>query len=64
MMDEYIRSVFLLNESESFLIVKPLYCSIGHDIILLSSNFQRRLLEDAILINGVFLQNAPGSPEW
>jgi hypothetical protein len=36
MMYEYIGSVFLLNETEPFLVVKPLNCSVGHCDILLS----------------------------
>jgi hypothetical protein len=36
MMNEHIRTVFLLDESEPFLVVKPFYSSIGHDDILLS----------------------------
>ena len=56
MMNKHIRSVFLLNESEPFMVIKPLNSSIGHDNILLSKNFQRRKLEGAILTNGLFLQ--------
>jgi hypothetical protein len=36
MMDKHIRSVFLLNESESFSIIKPLDSTIRHNHILLS----------------------------
>jgi len=36
MMNKHIRSVFLLNESEPFMVIKPLNSSIGHDNILLS----------------------------
>ncbi|MCJ7680760.1 MAG: hypothetical protein MUP70_08545, partial [Candidatus Aminicenantes bacterium] len=48
---------FLLNESEPFLVAKPLNSSIGHDNILLSQKkFQRCKLEGATMINGLFLQ--------
>jgi hypothetical protein len=56
MMHKYIRSVFLLNESEPFMVIKPLNSSISHDNILLSKNFQRRKLEGATLTNGLYLQ--------
>ena len=36
MMNKHIRSVFLLNESESFSVIKPLNSSIRHNNILLS----------------------------
>src|SRR5210317_1956748 len=36
MMNKHISSVFLLNESEPFMVIKPLNSSIGHDNILLS----------------------------
>jgi hypothetical protein len=36
MMNKHILSVFLLNESEPFMVIKPLNSSIGHDNILLS----------------------------
>lgn len=35
-MHEYIRAIFLLNEAEPFLVVKPFYSSISHSYILLS----------------------------
>jgi hypothetical protein len=34
--NEHIGSVFLLNETEPFLVVKPFDCSVGHGDILLS----------------------------
>jgi hypothetical protein len=36
MMNKQIRSVFLLDEAEAFLVVKPFYDAIGHDNVLLS----------------------------
>jgi hypothetical protein len=36
MMNKYVFTIFLLNESKSLAIVEPLNCSIGHDNILLS----------------------------
>jgi hypothetical protein len=39
MMNKYICSVFLLNESESFRVVKPFNRAISHDNILLSKKF-------------------------
>ena len=49
-MNKHIRSVYLLNESEPFSIVKPLNSSIDHDHILLSKilnifNWRTRLCE-------------------
>jgi len=39
MVHKYIRSVFLLDESKTFVVIKPLHSSVCHDIILLSKNF-------------------------
>jgi len=39
MMNKYIRSIFLLDESKTFVVIKPLNSSICHFIILLSKNF-------------------------
>ena len=39
MMYKYIRSVFLFDESKTFVVIKPLNSSICHNIILLSKNF-------------------------
>jgi len=39
MMHKYIRSIFLLDESKTFVVIKPLNGSICHYIILLSKNF-------------------------
>jgi hypothetical protein len=36
MVDENVRSIFLLDETESLLVVKPFYGTISHDVILLS----------------------------
>jgi hypothetical protein len=38
-MNEDIRSVFPLDEAETFAVIKPLYDSIGHDNLLLSKLF-------------------------
>jgi len=35
-MNEYIRSIFLLDEAVAFFFVEPLYRSIGHNDTLLS----------------------------
>ena len=48
MMNEYIRSIFLLDKTKTFLIVKPFYSSISHDTILLSLIFQH-CLQDATI---------------
>jgi hypothetical protein len=39
MMNEYIRTIFLLNEAKAFLVAKPLHDSISHCDILLSNKF-------------------------
>jgi hypothetical protein len=39
MMNEYIRTVFLLNEAIAFSVIKPFYRSIGHGDILLPDKF-------------------------
>jgi hypothetical protein len=39
MVDEYIRSVFLFNESITLMVTEPLHSSIAHGNILLSYNF-------------------------
>jgi hypothetical protein len=39
MMNEYISTVFLLNEAIAFAVIKPFYSSIGHGDILLSDKF-------------------------
>ena len=39
MMHKHVRPVVLLDESESFPVIKPLYRSIGHTLILLSIHF-------------------------
>jgi len=54
--NEHIRSIFLLDEAESLVIVKPFNSSISHVSILLSLKFQRRKLEDVNLANGLFPQ--------
>ncbi len=57
MMNENICSIFLLNESESFVVAEPLNNSIGHDNILLSYLiFNVANWRGAILANGFFLQ--------
>jgi hypothetical protein len=38
-MNEYISTIFLLNEAIAFAVVKPLNSSISHDNILLSQEF-------------------------
>jgi hypothetical protein len=57
-----IRSIFLLNESKSFLVVKPLNSSINHNNILLSKYFQNLKLEDATHENKLFLQKKIAPP--
>gem|GEM_PF-3595082 len=39
MMHKHIRSVFLLDEPKTFMVIKPLNSSVYHNIILLSKNF-------------------------
>jgi len=46
MMNKYIRTIFLFDESKSFSRIKPLYNSICHNDILLSKYFQNLKLED------------------
>jgi hypothetical protein len=36
MMDEHIRSIFILNEPKTFFLAKPLNSSVGHSDFLLS----------------------------
>jgi hypothetical protein len=48
MVNKHIRSIFLLNESKSFAVIKPLNNSIRHDTILLLRIFKNFKLEDAI----------------
>ncbi len=36
MMYKYIRSAFLLNKTKTFRIIKPLYCSFSHLVLLLT----------------------------
>jgi len=38
MMHEYIRAIFLFDETIAFFIAKPFYCSISHSDTLLSKN--------------------------
>jgi hypothetical protein len=44
MMNEYIRTIFLLNEAIAFLVIKPLHDSISHSDNLLSLGIPRSLL--------------------
>jgi hypothetical protein len=46
MMNEYIRTIFLLNEAKAFAVIKPLHDSISHSDILLSNNFHVFRLKD------------------
>jgi len=62
MMNKHIRSVFLLNESEPFMVAKPLNSSIGHDNILLSKYFQNLKLEDGTKKNELSLQKKTAPP--
>ncbi len=34
MVNEYIRTVFLLNEPKTFFVIKPFYCAVGHSYTL------------------------------
>jgi hypothetical protein len=56
MVHKHIRSVFLLNETETFSVIKPLYSSIYHTDILLPKYFQYLKLEDIKMKNELFLQ--------
>jgi hypothetical protein len=49
-MYEYIRPVFLLDETKTLAVIKPFYNSVCHAIILQNNNFQRHKLKD----DGVF----------
>jgi hypothetical protein len=46
MMNEYIRTLFSLNEAKAFAVIKPLHDSISHSDILLSNNFHVFRLKD------------------
>jgi hypothetical protein len=41
MMNKHIRTAFLLNEAEAFLLIEPLNCSIGHSDTLLSNEYSQ-----------------------
>jgi hypothetical protein len=63
MMNKHIRSVFLLDETEPFLVAKPFYGTIGHDNILLSFNLFKILnLEDTSIRYRIFLQKRTAPP--
>jgi len=62
MMNKHIRSIFLLNKSEAFAVIKPLNNSISHDNILLSKKFSTSQTGGCLLHNGLFLQNETGPP--
>jgi len=49
MMNEYIRTIFLLNKAETFAVIKPLYDSISHSDILLYKDFHGSQLQVATI---------------
>lgn len=49
MVNKHIRSIFLLDKPKAFLVTEPLHSSFCHDIIPLSTKFQRcRLKDDSV----------------
>jgi len=60
MMNKYIRSVFLFNETVAFTAVKPFYNAISHRDTLLSNNSHGSKLQVATLTNGFFLKRETG----
>jgi hypothetical protein len=60
MMNKYIRTAFLSNEAKAFLVIKPLYCSIGHSDNLLSKDSNSFKLQVATFDKWVFLQKETG----
>ena len=56
MVHKYIRTVFLLDEAETFLVVKPFDSSICHSRNLLSKYFNLPDWRMPLVQNGIFLQ--------
>jgi hypothetical protein len=62
MMNKHIRTAFLLDESETFLVVEPLNRSIRHNNILLSYEFSRFLTGGCHIERELFPQKKPPRP--